>query len=158
MNNRGFTLIETIIYIGLFALIIGGSFLAVYQILQGSAQVAVKSTVQDEESFALRKIEWALGSVQTISSPVSGTSGTLSLTRYDGTQVVVRLNGTKIELSENGGTSYLPITSDNVPVNALSFAYVQSGVGPAGITASMTIKDVNDPQTFNASTTKYIRK
>ncbi|MBM3261540.1 type II secretion system protein [Candidatus Kaiserbacteria bacterium] len=156
MNKQsGFTLMETIVYIGLFGIIMAMGMLSVHQLLGGSAQVNKKSTVQDEQNFVLRKIIGALGSIDPTETytPSSGTSATLSFTRYDGMQVAVRLSGTRVEMSENGGTTYEPITTDNVSVSNLMFTYVApSGAGPAGIAASVTVDGLE------ASTTRYIRK
>jgi type II secretory pathway pseudopilin PulG len=161
-HSRGFTLIETIVYIGLFALLIGGSIITTYQILRASERAGVKSTVQDEESFVLRKIDWALGSIDPTKSytPSSGTATTLSLTQYGSTNVIiVRLNGSKVEMSEDGGTTYYPLTTSNVDVTGLTFTYIApSGNGPAGISATLTIKNDTDSQTFTSVSTKYIRK
>ncbi|MEK7133550.1 MAG: prepilin-type N-terminal cleavage/methylation domain-containing protein [Patescibacteria group bacterium] len=150
-NTRGFSLIETIIYIGLFALIMGGGLLAVHQLLQASAQVNDKATIQDEESFVLRKIDWALSGASAIFVP---SQTTLTVTRYDSNTVDFRLNGTAIEMRESAiGASYIPITTSNVTVNGLTFTYIAPvGSGPEGVTASTTINGLD------ASTTKYIRK
>ncbi|MBI3631231.1 MAG: prepilin-type N-terminal cleavage/methylation domain-containing protein [Candidatus Sungbacteria bacterium] len=154
-HARGFTLIETIVYIALFALMLTTVVLAVFQVLQGSAQVNGRATIQDEENFVLRKIDWALGSIDPTKAftPSVGYSTTLSLTRYGDSQpVIIRINGTKVEMSEDGGTTYLPITTGNVTVTQLGFGYIApTGTGPAGITASTTISGLV------ASTTKYIR-
>jgi len=151
-NNGGFTLIETVIYIGLFAIIMTMSLLSVHQLLQGFSQVSGKATVQDEESFVLRKIDWALGGISNTLPAFAGTPSSITIRRYDGNQVRFRLSGTGVEISENGG-SYVPITTDNVRVSNLSFTYITpTGNGPAGIMATVTING----QT--ASTTRYIRK
>jgi prepilin-type N-terminal cleavage/methylation domain-containing protein len=154
-RNKGFTLLETIIYIALFALLMAGVLPAVHDILASRTQIGEMSTVQNEQSFVLRKIDWALASIDPSQTytPSVGSSATLSLTRYDGIQVMVRLHSGKVEFSENGGTSYLPITTDNVTVDSLSFAYVPStGSGPAGISALITMDGLS------ASTTKYFRQ
>lgn len=160
--NRGFTLIEMIIYVALFAILMSGATLTTYQIMQASAQTQVKGVVQDEEAFVLGKIEWVLASIDPSKtySPSSGTSNTLSLTRYGSTNVIkIRQNGAAVEMSEDGGVTYTPITTSNVSVSSLTFTYVApTGTGPAGITASMTIKNPNDTQTFTVSTTRYVRK
>lgn len=149
--RRGFTLIETIIYVGLFALLIGGGLLVTYQILQGSAQVNDKATVQGEQSFVLRKIDWALSGASSVSVP---SQTTLTVTRYDSNTVDFRLSAGVIEMRESAvGATYIPITTSNVTVNGLTFTYIAPiGTGPAGVTASTTINGLD------ASTTKYIRK
>ena len=63
MKNRGFTLIETIVYVALFGVLMAGILPAVYSVLQGGAQINRRATVQDEENFVFRKIGWALSSI-----------------------------------------------------------------------------------------------
>lgn len=140
-----------VVYIALLGILMTGALLSAWQILQGSAQISGRTVAQDEESFVLHKIDWALAGVKTITSPSIGTpySSTLSLTKYDGTTVDIRLNNTVVEMRENGA-AYLPISTSNVQVTALSFHYL-SGT-PIGIEAAVTINN-----SFVASTTKYVR-
>ena len=150
MKKRGFTLIETLIYIALFAFIIGGAVLTAAQLIQGTSQTNTKATTQEEENFVLRKIDWSLSGASAISVP---SQTTMTVTRYDGNTVDFRLNGTTIEMRTSLlGATYLPITTPNVTVNGLKFTYISPvGTGPAGVTALTTIN------TLEASTTKYIR-
>jgi hypothetical protein len=156
-NNRskGFSLFEMILYVGLFGMILSGGILASYQLLKSSQQVNSHASIQEEENFVTRKILWAIAGMDPSQTfvPASGSSATLSLTRYDGLQIAIRRTGTVIELSENGGSSYLPLTTGNVQATALTFTHIPaSGSGPEGITATLTI----DGQTVTA--TRYIRK
>lgn len=152
--NKGFTLIETIIYIALFGLLIGGALVTSYGLIEGTDRSQSKTTIQEEANFVLRKIDWALTGVKDINIPGSEWSNTLSVTKYGPTgliYVVIRPSSGKIEMSEDGGTNFLPITTENVEVSNLGF-YRISGAGPDGISASTTISG------FVASTTKYIRQ
>lgn len=150
-NTKGFTLIETLIYIALFTLLMGGGLLATYQLLQASAQANSKGTVQDEQNFVLRKIDWALSGASDVFVP---SQSMLRVTRYDSNTVDFQLNGSAIEMRESAiGASYVPITTSNVSVSGLKFVHIApTGTGPAGVTASTTINGLD------ASTTKYIRK
>src|SRR3989344_9080192 len=153
-HKKGFTLIETIIYIALLGVIMSGALVTSYQLIESSSSAETKTTIQGEINFVLRKIDWALTGLQTITTPVAGYSDTLAVTKYDGTNIAIRLASGKIEISESGvGGTYLPLTTDNVTVCILQFLYIPpSSAGPAGITASTTING------FVASTTKYLRK
>ncbi len=156
--TRGFTLIETVIYIALLAIIMGGAVAAAYALSQGSASLSAAGVIEGEGNFVLRKIDWALtgtSSLAIILAPAVGTYGAaLSLKRVDGTQVDFRLNGSSIEMREGGATGiYEPITTENVSVSALQFyAIPASGKGPGGVEASTTI----NTETF--TTTRYARK
>lgn len=159
-TNKGFTLIETIIYIALFSLLMGVAFSTAFHLIDGSYDLSTKNTIQEEGNFVMRKLSYTLTGIETITTPVSGSSSTLVIKKYDGNQIDVQQNGTKIEIKEStNGNVFLPITTDNVTVKAssLNFSYITpSGTGPAGITASFTItKDGTD---FPFTITKYIRK
>ena len=135
---KGFTLIETIIYIALVGLFLSGMVLTSYQLLQGSSITSGKTTLQDEGGFALRKLDWALESASNVS--VSGS--TLTITRYDSNTVVIRLTGTALEMRESAiGTSFFPITTSNVKVSSATFQLI--GSSPKGVTVTINIKTAN---------------
>ena len=155
---RGFTIVEMLVYIALLGILMTGALLGAWQLLQGSAQISGRTVTQDEESFVLHKIDWALTGAKTITSPSSGTpySSTLSLTKYDATTVDICLSGQKVWMRENktGGvcadSSFASTTTTNVKVTGLSFHYISGP--PVGIEAAVTVNN-----TFTASTTKYVR-
>ncbi|MBT9168079.1 MAG: hypothetical protein DDT19_01424 [Syntrophomonadaceae bacterium] len=150
----GFTLIETIIYIALLGLIMTGAVAASYQILQGSSNLSNKATVQDEGSFVLRKVGWALSGASAIPTP---SGSTLTVSRYDGNTIDFRLNGTAIEMRESVTGLYEPITTPNVRVESLQF---QIGVtNPKSVTVIATIKTANGTDAALPFTlTRYLRK
>lgn len=158
-HNKGFTLIEVIIYIALFSLLMGSAFVTAYQLIDGSGKLSAKNTVQEEGNFVMRKFNWALTGINPSSTPVisgSGCSQTLSVNKTDTTinPVVIKSNtisGVKyIEIQKKGGTFY-PITTVNVLVSCLKFSRVSIGTS-SGIIATATINGID------FTITKYIRK
>ncbi len=148
--KKGFTLIETLIYIGLFTLLIGAGFSTAYSLIQSGESLNNKTITNSELDFVLRKIDWALSNLRTINTPSSGISNELSVLKYDGTTVKIKKNGPKIEISEDEGITWFPLTTDNVEVTSLGFSFI-SGT-PGGIIATTTINGVR------GTSTKYIRK
>lgn len=146
---RGFTLIETVIYIALFGLFMSGVLLSVYGMLQSGDQFSNRTAATNEGAFVTAKIDWALRSLTTVTTPSSGYGTSLSVTRSDGTQVDVRLSSGVIEMRINGG-SYIPLTTNNVTVTSLGFNTI-SGT-QTGIEASTTINGIS------FMTRRYIRK
>ncbi len=144
-KSRGFTLIETIIYIALFSLLIGTAFITAYQIIDGSSRLNRKNITQEEGNFVLRKINYALTGI----SSFTNTPNTLHTNKYNGNQIDIKLAPTKIKMTESSGPSDF-ITTDNVSVSSLQFTGIAGT--PAGITATVTIDGVN------FSITKYLRK
>lgn len=150
---KGFTLIETLVYIALLGLLMTGAVMTSYQLLQGSITTSTKTTVQDEGDFVLRKVKWALSNA----SSASGSGSNLTVTRYDGDSVSFRLNGTSIEVRETSpAISYTPITTSNVSVTSLVF--VVSAGSPKSVTVTATMKTANGTDTpLPFSFTRYIR-
>ena len=60
-KNRGFTLLETIIYIGLFGLIFSGIFSSIYPILTGADRLTEYILINSEQEFMFAKITYLLG-------------------------------------------------------------------------------------------------
>lgn len=153
-NQRGFTLIEVIVYIALFSILIGTAFATAYHMIDNSRQLNLKDTLQEEGNFVIRKINWALTGVKTITTPSTSTptSGVLTLEKWNGDVISIQQSGTKIELKINSG-SFTPITTDNVSVSSLSFSFISGSTSlPSGVVATFTINDKN------FSVTKYMRK
>ncbi len=58
--KRGFTLIETLIYIALFALLIGGGISSAFSLIASSDRIGTQAMLEEEGNFLLAKIGWAL--------------------------------------------------------------------------------------------------
>ena len=79
-TNTGFTLIETLIYIGLFALIISGVLASVFMILGNNARLQAKAMIQEEGSFLIGKVDWALSGIESASV---SNGNTLQVSKYN---------------------------------------------------------------------------
>lgn len=148
---KGFTLIETLIYIGLMTMVMGGGVVTAFYLMQTSEinRTALNSEVEAE--FLLRKIDWALTgarAVDIISPPPTGEAldvligGVLHEITLDTTNLRARI-------SVNGGLNE-PLTGERAHVTSMEFKYI-SGTPPA-IYASTTV----DGKAY--SFTKYIRQ
>ena len=96
---KGFTLIETIIYIALFSLIMSGTMLTTYQLISEAGHISSQNIVVQEGDFVVRKIHWA--------------------TLLYGDQMQLKLKDGKIEIREDASYSYLPLTTDKVMASEL---------------------------------------
>jgi prepilin-type N-terminal cleavage/methylation domain-containing protein len=115
MNNRGFTLLETLIYIVLFSILMTGAMIAAYNLLDGGGRNKLAIGVEEEGTFINRKINWVLTGASAVSASSDGT--TLTVTRPDlGAQspLVLVGNGTTITLSR-GGSVAVVLNSDRFP-------------------------------------------
>lgn len=146
--NKGFTLIEVIIYIALFSLLIGTAFIAAHQLTESSSVLSTKNTTQEEGNFILRKINFALTGIFSFTN----TAHALHVNKYDGNQIDITLVGTKIKMTETTGPTDF-ISTDNISVTNLQF--IPTGGAIPGITATVTI--TKDGIDYLFSITKYIR-
>jgi prepilin-type N-terminal cleavage/methylation domain-containing protein len=151
---RGFTLIETIIYLAIFAVVIGGVVVAAYLLFESSGKVQTRAMVLQEEQFVMATIERLLGEAASISAPAAGGTGsTLTLTTFGGITHTIARVGDDARL--DGST----LNNSNVRVTALTFS--RTAGNPDGITAEIAV-EANAPNgqivSFTASTTKYRRQ
>jgi type II secretory pathway pseudopilin PulG len=166
-SQTGFTLIESLLYIALFSIIIGGALVAVYQMIESSDAVSAKNIVEMEGSFLLRKIDWALTGAWQVNDPaiiapaISATSSQLSIYKrgyalpvlFDSNNGVIRI--------QKDGSSFTDLTSGNVEIQNFRFEHVDDPADekPAEIKASFYISAKTDPdKTYHFETTKYLRK
>jgi len=150
-NNQGFTLIETLVYLALFALMIGGLVVAAYMLFESSDRNQTKAILQEEENFIMAKIMRALDDASAAS--VSGS--TLSIVKYDATSVSIHTSGGDVYLDGNR------LNNANVTIGNLSFVHSGGGSDPESVEIDLTATaKTPDGMTItqSASTTRSLRK
>lgn len=140
-NNRGFTLVETVLYSALIAATIGAVLAVTYQIIQGSGSISGKIAAGGEAGFVIAKIEWALGGASVIQVPASGaSSSTLSLilVDYPKNPVIFSASSGTVYLAQGGGVP-VPLTSSRAAITGLTFTHIPSnGKQPDGVDVSFS--------------------
>ncbi len=150
-NQKAFTLIETLVYLALFIIIIGGMLVAVFQIIESSNKTETKIIVQEEANFLLRKLDWALTGASSVSQPPSGSSGAILRLSKDGHTLQFDLSGNFMRLQRDSAATQA-LNSSNVTITNLSFQHIpSSGIKPDAVKATFQING----QSFE--TTKYSR-
>lgn len=150
-QQSGFTLIETLVYLGLFSIIIVGVVAVAYATFEGNGRLQTKDIVQEEGDFLLAKINRALGSAKSVT--ISGT--TLDITKWDSTHAIFSLSGTTLQL---GGVN---LNNSNTQITGLNFVNNGHGTPVEDVIASFTLQTKTpNGQTYseNFTTTKYLRK
>ena len=144
-TNKGYMLLEMIIYVALFTIMIGGLIVTAFLLIQSGGKTSQRVVVQEEMNFVLKKIDWVLANTTSITSPNAGvTSGVLTLS--DGT------NTTTIEYDSVNKKILLnneDLTTINVKVENLSFETIAGT--PKGLEINLNI----DGQTV--SFIKYLK-
>jgi len=128
--NKGFALIEMIIYTALFSIMMGGLIVTVYQLQESSKHTESGFVTQEEINFVYKKIDWVLNSVEKINSPTLGISSTLSIDKRNFTDnpIIIRFNSSEKKIEYCTGVctdaaDFTQLTSSNIEVNDLSFKH-----------------------------------
>lgn len=145
-RQSGFTLIETLIYIALFAILIGGGITAAYGIIEGSDRTSSHAIVEQEGIFVLRKLNWAM----TGATDANVFGSTLTINR--GSTVTFSVSASAIEMNS------ALLTSLNVKASSVSFVEVPAVVGgrPKSVKASFWLTGTKGNKQY-FETTKYLR-
>ena len=164
-TGAGFTLIETIIYIALFTIVIGGGMVAAHQIVEGTNASYNHIILQEEANFLFRKIEWALTGLDGSSSITAPSTGTPN----SDTDLVVNKDSTELTFNLADGNITLngsPLNSSNIKVSTTTstpppylFERLITPGKPDGIRMNFTLTTYQNgrPATQNFSFTKYLR-
>ncbi len=137
-NISGFTLMEVLIYLALFAVILGGAFGAAGVIIQSSGRSQSQSFLQEEGDFILAKFNWAMSGAFS----VTATSSRLSIGKYDSASnpLVFDLTGASLSLAEGAAPPEV-LNSSSVIVSSLYFLDIPASAGrPGGVDFGFTLK------------------
>jgi len=128
--NKGFVLIEMIIYTALFSIMMSGLVVAVYQLQESAKHTETGFATQEEINFVYKKIDWVLASAEKINSPTLGISTNLSVDKrnFIDNPIIIRLNTSAKNIEYCSGmcaddADFTPLTSSNIEVNDLSFKH-----------------------------------
>jgi len=171
-KSGGFTLIEVVVYIGLFAIIVGGAFVTAYSIIDSIGRNQSKAMIQEEGDFLIGKINWAFSGAQSITLPAiippakSASGSTLSLAKWDtsiGNPIVITPSGSDLVISR-GPNDPRPLNNSNIQVSDLNFEHISTlgdGITPESVKSSFTLS-AKTPRgeiiSHTFSTTNYLRK
>jgi prepilin-type N-terminal cleavage/methylation domain-containing protein len=151
IKTRGFTLIETVVYLALFGILMSGAVTAAFTIFESADRQQTHTLLQVEGSFIIAKINWAVGGAQSINQP-SGFGSLLSvnkITRLNSSgQPVVSVVTFSLPTApgdviiQDGAAGPYPLNNSNVVVTRLGFLHTLAGgngVLPESVTASTTL-------------------
>lgn len=158
IRQRGVSLIETLVYLALFAIIMSGIMASAYGLFMGSDRAQTKAMLQEELNFLTAKVVNVLNNAETISWPASGNIGTtLTITRYDSSSQSMSLSGGNLLL----GSAQL--NNSNVTlITASDFEHIyDSTLGTHGVVITL-VGQARDPHgrmiELTNTKTHYIRK
>jgi len=152
-SSAGFTLLETILYIGFTVFLLASVIAISYPLFTNAERLSVRTTGDIEISFALQKMTWMLSSMETINLPVSGGNGTtLSVTSVGGATTMLREDGDMFSFSNDAGTTWMPLTASRAVISNLAFIHIApTGGAPRAIEVSFDANGVpQGPYTYYA--------
>jgi hypothetical protein len=159
--KRGFTLIETLCYLGLYTIIIGGMLSAIYGMFQSDAHNETQAMLEEEGDYLMGKINWVLSDTASVQSPTD-SGNILTVIRSDGSSASISSVGGALHMREKVGTMQV-LNNTNVSILNLTFLHLHSqndGITPDGVSASFTmIATTSDGYTLHRdyATLQYLR-
>lgn len=138
-SSRGTTLIEALLYFGLFAMLAGGGLAAAYGVIVTAARSSERAAIAAEGDFLSAKIAWMLSDLDaaSLSSPSVGASGTLEV-RRSATAISLEMRGTDAMVTRSPSGPEI-LNGGGVRVGALRFARSDGHDGLEAVTASFTL-------------------
>jgi hypothetical protein len=131
-SQTGFTLIETLLYIGLFVFIMGAIVMTTYNMIAASDKTQYRSLIHNEAQFVIRKLNWLLNDATSVS--ISGS--TLTVITPSGNHILA-LVGSKIQADG------IDLNSDIAPVTTLSFVANPPAGSPKPVDLQMSFQISN---------------
>ena len=133
--NKGFSLIEMVVAVGVFAVVITISLAAFLNISDIQKRTEALRAINDNLNFSL---ETMMREIRSDSNYRVGSGGTsLTISNESGNDISYRLNNGRIEMAA-GGSSYVALTAPEVNITKLLFM-VQGQASGDGLQPRVTI-------------------
>jgi type II secretory pathway pseudopilin PulG len=116
MKNKGFTLIEIILYVALVAVFITSAILFTFNIIYGKEKAYNQQVVDQSARILMDKIAYQIRSAKQVQNM---TPDSITLVDVDGNTISIALNGTVVEITTNGLGPY-SLTSNQVKVDSFT--------------------------------------
>ena len=117
-QESGFSVLELMVGVTIFSIVVSASLGLFGSVLRGQRAAFA---IQDLQSNARFTMEFMAKEMRTGTDFVRISSTRIEFVNDDGANIVYRLQGTALERSDNGGSSFLPVTADDVQITDLSF-------------------------------------
>jgi prepilin-type N-terminal cleavage/methylation domain-containing protein len=126
ISNKGFTLIELILYVTIVTIMLSALVPFAWNIVGGSAKSSAQQEVSSQARLVSERIKYEIRNANSINSPAASASATI-LNINSPTATIIDLTAGKVRISTNGGTSYDNLNSADTVVSNLTFTSYTSG-------------------------------
>jgi len=171
-KQTGFTIIEVLMYLGLFTILCGGAVACAYNIIQVSSRNQTKSMVQEEGNYLLAKINWALSGVDAINEVDPTFLSVNKITGLDTNNqpiimpITIGMPARDLIISYPGNPApnTFTLNNSNIQITDLNFSHTLGtggGANPESVRVAFTITAKTETGADYAqifSTTVFLRK
>lgn len=124
-KERGLTMIELIVAVGIFGLVIGMTVSIFVLALASQRRIIALRNTEDNVRFAIEAMAREIKTGKNF----NGGGSSVSFTNAKGEAVIYRLNSNVVEKSSDGGVNYSAVTGTETTVNYLNFYLMGSAIG-----------------------------
>ncbi len=127
-NQKGFTLIETILYSALLAIFLSATFLFVNNILSTSGNILERNELAANKEFIDYKLNWLISQATDVTVPAPGLSAaSITITGPTPTiyPAVITLSNGQLMLSLAGAAAN-PITNNRIKVTSFIASHIDT--------------------------------
>jgi hypothetical protein len=125
MRTRGFSLLETLMYIALFGVIMQGAFAGIVAISESAERNQAKAYIEEEGDFLVAKISYEIS--QASSTEISPEKSTqINLARDNGEDISIESNDGGLFITR-GDSTPVEFSSNRVSVSDFVFKKVANG-------------------------------
>lgn len=159
-SSRGFSLIELVVYMGVFAVFISITTSIFTTVLGVQIESQSTSTVQQNGTYLIERLSYDIHRAEDINIPVSAGIQTQELELLiNGEVFTYSLNMGTLELTNNSGTHTM--NSSDITITNLSFLRLGNPGGKHSLTIDIafesTLADASGPEELSLHTTLGIR-
>lgn len=159
MNNKGFTLIETLLYVAIVPFILGSAIGLFYFVTQAQIKNQVINEVNQQGEIIIDNINKSIQSALTINSPTPGNTGpSLGLQNINPllSPDIYNISSNTLFLTQ-GSNLPQPMHNNKIQINNLQFANLSQSNTAGNISYSFTLTYINssNKQTYNYSKTFF---
>jgi len=133
-DNKGLTLIELLVAMGIFGLVIGMVFGVLGLVIVNQRRIIALKNVGDDVRFT---IESMAREIRT-GGNFSGGGNSISFTNAKGESVNYRLSNGIVEKSSDGGLTHSAVTGSETTINYLNF-YLRGQAAGDGLQPRITV-------------------
>lgn len=167
IQQRGMTLIETILYIALFSILIGSVAVSAYTLFESAGRNTASALLLNEGDFLIGKMGWALSQVNSIHTPENNaSSSSLSIVPEDislGNPIIFKQNNSNLVIIHGVNPAQI-LNNTNTFVSHLNFSHTHATTSPLlsdSVEISFTLSTYSDEGRLifeDFKTIQYLRK